>query len=212
MKVKATWYFDFISPFAYLQWRRLQRLGIEGLTLRPVLFAGLLDHFGHKGPAEIPSKRAFTYRQVLWRAAIDGVTLTFPPAHPFNPLPALRLCVAAGSTPEVVELVFHHLWEQGGTLDRPEDLEALGRRLGIGNVDVALASNWVRSSLRANFTCALQDGVFGVPTLVHEGLLFWGDDATPMFLDYLRDPAAYQSAAMARAVELPVGAMRAAAG
>ena len=45
----------------------------------------------------MPGKREFTYRFVQWQAERAGVTLRFPPAHPFNPLAALRLCIAAGS-------------------------------------------------------------------------------------------------------------------
>lgn len=53
----ADWYFDFISPFAYLQFVRLGELAGARLRLRPVLFAGLLQHWGQLGPAEIPAKR-----------------------------------------------------------------------------------------------------------------------------------------------------------
>ena len=94
-----TWYFDVISPFAWLQWPTIQRIAAERpVQLRPILFAGLLDRLGNKGPAEIPAKRRFTYRHALWRARQKGLLLQFPPSHPFNPLPALRLCVAAGAT------------------------------------------------------------------------------------------------------------------
>ena len=74
---------------------------------RPVLFAALLDAHGQKGPAEIPAKRAFTYRFV--RLAGDGSSASrssFPPEHPFNPLPLLRLaiacdCDARGGAPDL---------------------------------------------------------------------------------------------------------------
>ena len=57
------WIYDVISPFAYLALPELARLP-EGIELKavPVLFAGLLEHFGQRGPAEIPSKRRFTSR------------------------------------------------------------------------------------------------------------------------------------------------------
>ena len=65
----ADWYFDFVSPFAYLQSEQLAALAPRiAVRYKPVLFAGLLDANGHKGPAEIPAKRAFTYRFVLWQA------------------------------------------------------------------------------------------------------------------------------------------------
>src|SRR5688572_7819067 len=96
------WYFDFISPFSYLHWQKVRALP-EAPTPVPIVFGAVLATHGQKGPAEIPGKREFTYRHVLWQARDEGVTLRFPPAHPFNSLAALRLCVAAGSTPQAVD-------------------------------------------------------------------------------------------------------------
>ena len=91
----ADWYFDFVSPFAYLQSEQLPTLAPRlAVRYRPVLFAGLLEAAGQKGPAEIATKRAFTYRFVVWQAKRLGIPLKFPPAHPFNPLPFLRLALA----------------------------------------------------------------------------------------------------------------------
>ena len=91
----ADWYFDVISPFAYLQFMQLDKVTDRAeLTLKPVLFAGLLNANGQKGPAEIPSKRLFTYQMVTWIAKKRGVPFKKPDAHPFNPICALRLCIA----------------------------------------------------------------------------------------------------------------------
>src|SRR5207249_4672726 len=89
------WYFDFISPYSYLQLEQMPRWP-EGVVLvaKPILFAALLDHWGQKGPAEIPVKRAFTYSQVQWLGDRAGIPFRFPPRHPFNPVSVLRLAVA----------------------------------------------------------------------------------------------------------------------
>lgn len=208
MDVNAAWYFDFVSPFAYLQWRRFERQGVRGLQHLPILFAGLLDQLGTKGPAEIASKRTFTYRHVIWRAQQDKVKLTFPPAHPFNPLPALRLCIAAGATTAAVDTVFRHLWQEGNAIETPQEVDAMARRLGFSDAHAALADRTAASKLRENFARAREDGVFGVPTIVCNGHLFWGDDATGMFLDYLRDPEAFDSGPLGRIAHLPVGRSR----
>ena len=94
------WYFDFISPFAYLASASLQRLpeSVE-LRLHPILFAGLLKHHETKGPAEIPSMRRFTFRHIRWLADRHHIELKPPPAHPFNPLPLLRLAIALDADP-----------------------------------------------------------------------------------------------------------------
>jgi 2-hydroxychromene-2-carboxylate isomerase len=62
-------WFDAISPYACLAFERLPQV-IAGLPVvidyRPVLFGGLLGHWGQKGPAEIEPKRAWTFRHVAW--------------------------------------------------------------------------------------------------------------------------------------------------
>ena len=126
----ARWYFDFISPFSYLHWQKVKALP-EAVVPVPIVFGAVLAACGQKGPAEIPGKREFTYRHVLWQARQEGVVLRFPPAHPFNPLAALRLCVAAGATPAAVDAIFDWIWKEGRAGDSAEALLPLADRLGI---------------------------------------------------------------------------------
>src|SRR5687767_3540326 len=87
-------YYDFISPYSYLAWRSIHALAARhGREVEPVavLFAGLLDAHGQKGPAEIAPKRLYTFRHVLRLASAAGLPMQLPPAHPFNPLLALRV-------------------------------------------------------------------------------------------------------------------------
>ncbi len=211
--MRATWYFDFVSPYAYLQWQRIRVLS-EQLTfaLRPVLLAGLLDRHGQKGPAEIPSKRLFTYQFVAWRARQQGITLNFPPAHPFNPLAALRLCVAAGSSASAVDAIFNHLWRDGLRGDSAESLNDVSECLGFADAEQAINSAEVKNALRENFEAAIEDKVFGVPTIVKNGHLFWGGDATAMFETYLENPEMFATSEMASLENLPVGKHRRASG
>ena len=207
--MQLTWYFDFISPFSYLHWQKVKALLTEydDVTLVPIVFAAVLDACGQKGPAEIPGKREFTYRHVLWQARQEGVTLRFPPAHPFNPLAALRLAIAAGSTPEAVDSVFDWIWKQG----RPGDsIEALAPLLAALDVPAeALQADATKAALRANTDAAIAAGVYGVPTLAFEdGQLFWGNDAHDFAVAALRDPAVLADDDMQRASQLPVGLQR----
>ena len=137
--MKVAWVFDLISPYSYLAWKQLPLLpaGTE-LKLVPVLFAGLLNHHGQVGNAEIASKRRFTYRFIVWRARKLGVPLKMLPAHPFNPLSALRLVIAAGSDRRSVETAFDFVFGQGRDVAVPAVLADLGRELGIEAVEVAL--------------------------------------------------------------------------
>jgi len=202
-----TWYFDFVSPFSYLQFAAYPDLMRRpDVAIKPVLFAGLLAHWGHKGPAELPTKRRHTYRYCVWDAARRGVPFRFPPAHPFNPLHALRLAIALGAGHDVVRTIFEFIWKEGRS--PAEEWPALCERLGVADPGRLTGDAAVKGALRANVDEAIAAGVFGVPTFAVDGELFWGVDATPMFLDYLADPALFESEAMRRVDALPVAAER----
>jgi 2-hydroxychromene-2-carboxylate isomerase len=207
--MQAEWYFDFISPFSYLQLRRIVALRSElEITPIPILFGAVLSHLGTVGPAEIAGKREFTYRFVQWRAERDGVALTFPPTHPFNPIAALRLAIAAGSTWPAITAIFEHLWKHGRAGDTGEALADVGRAIGIDDVASAIGSETVKATLRTNTESAIAAGVYGVPTLHIGGELFWGEDATDMVRDYLANPHRFADETYRRLASLPEGVRR----
>lgn len=185
-------YFDVISPFACLAFEQLPQ-ALEGCSYevqyRPVLFAGLLGHWGNKGPAEIEPKRQWTFRHVAWLSHTLGVPMDTPAQHPFNPLPLLRLalaCCAPGDTPNrrVVEALMRHVWRGGADATEPQRLRALAESLAPPRDP---AGDDVKRELRAFSDEALKLGVFGVPTLAVDGRLFWGVDALPMVRAALQD-------------------------
>ncbi len=206
--MNVSWVFDVISPFSYLGLKQLDRLPAgTRVTFVPVLFGALLKHFGQLGNAEIDSKRRFTYRFVLWRARQMGVPLRFPPAHPFNPLHAMRLIVAAGSDRRAVEHVFDAVFTHGRDVSDPAVIGQIARELGVA--EASLASQDTKDALRRNTEWAMQRGVFGVPMFVIDDELFWGQDAFDMAVDYLRSPGRFIDAEMQALDALPVGVVRA---
>ena len=201
------WYFDFVSPYSYLAFKRLHELprGVA-VELRPVLFAGLLNHFGQKGPAEVPAKRRWTYRWCTWWAKSLGIPFRFPASHPFNPLHHLRLAIAAGTTPVAVGRIFDSIWTTGAEASDPAAFRALAQGLGVD--EARLAAQEVKDALKKNTDAAAARGVFGVPTYEVEGELFWGADAIGFVNAFLADPAALRNDEIRRADNLPVGAAR----
>lgn len=205
----ADWYFDFVSPFAYLQSEQLATLAPRvTVRYRPVLFAGLLEANGQKGPAEIAAKRAFTYRFVVWQAKALGIPLKFPPEHPFNPLPLLRLALACDCAPEAVQQIFRFVWRDGRLPDLPIEWAELADLVGVRDAGTRIAATEVKDALRRNTDEAIERGVFGVPTLMIGSELFWGADATAMVADYVAAGCRFDDPEFARVRELPVGAAR----
>jgi 2-hydroxychromene-2-carboxylate isomerase len=216
------WY-DPISPYAYLAFECLPQV-LMGLSVqvryRPVLFAGLLKAHGQLGPAEIPGKRDWTYRQVLWLARQHGVALDLPASHPFNPLPLLRMGLAT-ATPEapgetsryVAEQLFRHVWRGGRDAADPSRLGELQARLQ--DHMVLRGQPWpgadgpeVKAQLRANTEQAIATGLFGVPTLVTGGKAFWGLDALPMLRAWLDGDDWFGQGHWDAAARMPAGVSR----
>jgi 2-hydroxychromene-2-carboxylate isomerase len=189
---RITCFLDPISPFAHLAFMRWPEV-LAGqsyeMEIRPVLFGALLKALDNKGPAEIEPKRQWTFRHVAWLAQQHGIRLEVPAMHPFNPLPLLRLLVAAGASRRHTEHVLRHVWEGGA------DAVDVGR---LAELKTALApardpdGDEVKAELRANTDAALAAGVFGVPSFVLDGRVFWGLDALPMLRDALAGGAWFE--------------------
>ena len=207
---KVDWYFDFISPFAYLQFSQFKKFeGELDITIHPILFGALLKHWGQLGPAEIVPKRVFTYRFFKWKADRMEVEYIMPPSHPFNPLPALLTCIAGNSTFEVTQEIFNIIYKQGW---QPDQKEGIVKLEAIASKHTSHHSNLDEKSLkkilRSNTSKAIKNGVFGVPTFVVEGQVFWGGDASDMMLDFIKNPGLFSSEEMKRISSMPMGLMR----
>ena len=101
----------------------------------PVLFAALLDAHGTKGPAEIPAKRVYTYRDAYRKAHRLGLpTLRPPPSHPFNPLLALRVAslpLARVDQRRLIDALFAATWTLGTGIEAPDAVAAAARAAGL---------------------------------------------------------------------------------
>ena len=193
---QLTFYLDFISPYAYLAFHALPK-ALEGLSYQvryqPILFGAVLQHHGQLGPAEIPAKRLWTYRQVLWLAQQQGCTLRMPASHPYNPLGLLRLATAcdAQGRPNryVCQQLFEHVWGEGLEATDLQRQAVLQERLAPSRDP---SSDEVKAQLREATQAAIDAGVFGVPSILVDDKLFWGQDAWPMLRDYLMAGSWYQ--------------------
>jgi 2-hydroxychromene-2-carboxylate isomerase len=207
--MSGIWYFDVVSPFAYLALGEIEGLSARmPITFRPVLFGAILGHWGQLGPAEIAPKRVHTYRTCLWTARRDGIAFRFPPSHPFNPLQLLRLLTALDGRPDAVRLVFDLIWREGRDPRAPDTLQMLRERLDIADLDRLIEASDAKAKLRRETDAAVAAGVFGVPTLVLGTQSFWGADAMPMARAYLADPHLFEDEEMRRLDALPKGTER----
>ena len=205
MTVSVDWYFDFVSPYSYICLHRLRDIPAP-IIYKPVLFAGLLNHFGQKGPAEIPAKRKWTYRWCHWWAKELGIPFRFPASHPFNPLQHLRLALACESSPEAVRCIFDSIWVSGKEATDAARFSKLCEELKVN--PQRLGDPGIKDLLRKNTEEAAARGVFGVPSFVADGEVFWGADAIEFLKAFLADRAVLRNEEMRRLEALPFAAAR----
>ena len=206
---QITFYLDFISPYAYLAFAQLPK-ALEGVSYsvryKPVALGVLLRHHGSLGPAEIPAKRDWTYRHVLWLAHSLGLPLEMPAQHPFNPMPLLRLAVGTDDqglpNRYVCETLFRHVWQGGADAVDPARLQAVTAALAPAR---EATDETVKAQLKAHTSDAIAQNCFGVPAFAVDDKLFWGLDALPMLRAYLEGDAWIADANWNKPLNLPSG-------
>lgn len=193
MKRTIGFYFDYVSPYAYLASTQIraiaERHGAE-VEAVPVLFAAMLASTGSRGPAEIPVRRDYMVRDVIRLARFLEVPIAPPATHPFNPLAALRFTHAVEDAADrwrLIEALFRAAWVQGRRIDDPRVVAAIAMDEGL-DADALAAratSDDVKTKLRGVTDAAIAQGAFGVPTMIVEGELFWGVDSLHLLERYL---------------------------
>ncbi len=199
-------YFDYVSPFSYILNEQLHRLPSDAdVQYVPVLFAGLLKHWGNVGPVDIERKKLFTYRMSTWVASNLGVKFHTPPSHPFNPLPYLRLSIAMNNDEKVITNLFRAIWTQNIDPATVEGRNAIWCEIGIENVEKKITDVSIKNALIKNTQEATSTGIFGVPTLMIDDQMFWGLDSLDFLLDYLSDSDLFQTEEMKRLESIRYG-------
>ncbi len=183
-------WFDYISHNAYLAWHGLNQLAqaheLEIIS-QPVVFAGLLNHYGTKGPAELPAKSQWMLKNVLRKAQRANVPIAPPASHPFNPLLSLRATLALENTQQrnaFVDQMFRAVWADSLNPSAPETIAQCAKELELDSSTLlTLASDPdIKDALHDQTRAAINQGVFGVPSMLLDGELFWGYDD----LEFLR--------------------------
>jgi 2-hydroxychromene-2-carboxylate isomerase len=205
-------YFDYISPYSFLAWRKIGELTNRyNLNLKPVpvLFGAILSHWDTRGPAEIEPKREYTYKDIVRSAARDKIKLQFPPAHPFNPLLALRATCIMENHPKYyfsfITSLFEACWIQSRDLANEEFILDILNLHGIRNGSELLKSEPVKKSLKDKTEEAVLRGVFGVPAMIADSELFWGNDRLEFLENYLKGEDPVSPAQLKHLINLPRG-------
>ncbi len=193
MARNLSYYFSLVSPWAYLGHAELGRIAQTRdvvIDYRPV---NLMDLFPETGGLPLPKRHPSrqTYRLVemqRWREARDVPLVLKPKFWPFDFKLADRAMLMAGGLADqnavhlLVAFAFRAVWVEERNLADEATLAEVATAAGFdaGKLIEAARSDAAGIAYAANFERARQDGVFGSPSYVLDGEVFWGQDRLGM--------------------------------
>jgi 2-hydroxychromene-2-carboxylate isomerase len=180
---QAVFYYDLMSPYAYLTAERLDRVLPRPVRWQPVLLGGLFKLTGRSSWALGDyERRRRGMAEIERRAREYGVPpLRWPDPWPSSSLHAMRAAIYArhtGREREFASAAYAVAFAEGNDLAELRHVLAAADRAGLAprEVEAAIADDAVKGELRTVTDEAHARGVFGVPSLAVGEELFWGDD------------------------------------
>jgi 2-hydroxychromene-2-carboxylate isomerase len=179
-------WFEFASTYSYPAAMRIETLaGRAGVAIawRPFLLGPIFQAQGwNDSPFNLyPAKGRYMWRDLERLCEKHGLPYARPTIFPQRSIFAARLALAAIDEPWLPALVrgiYVANFAEGADLSAPDTLTRVLE--GLGQTPAAwldrAQSQPVKDALRANTEGAQALGVFGAPTFLAQGEVFWGGD------------------------------------
>ena len=193
MQKNVSFYFDFGSPAAYLAYTQLPKLAAETgarIDLKPILLGGIFQATGNRPPISVPLKGQYLFTDLNRFAKRYGVVFNMNPHFPINTLNLMRADIGLQiqNDPRLQkyrDAIFAAIWVDQQNMNDPGTVGSVLAKAGFDPLAVvALASDQgVKDALKNATQEAVEHGVFGAPSFIVDGELFWGQDR----LDFVRE-------------------------
>ncbi len=198
--VEIEFWYEFASPYAYLAATRLDRL-VAGTPLRPVWRPLLLGPIfarrpGHASPFQepAPAEAAYRRRDAERCAVAQGTVLRWPSHYPRSSLLAARVALLGGDEGWIVPFsraVYHASFVEDRDIAATATVGDILE--GMGLPAAAIIARATRPEHKARLAAAVEEavakGIFGAPSLVAAGEVFWGNDRMEQAIDWALHPA-----------------------
>ncbi len=186
MSASIDFYFDFSSSYSYIAQAQLSRLAEQhrwDIRWKPIALGAVFKSRGQMPPNPNDPKGAYIWHDVVRCAAEAGLDYTWPEPFPFNGIPAARIFyVLARDDRQQAEAwaraVFNASFAEGRDCSDPAVLADVADSLGHDGQRLleATRDDNVKQILKDVTTEAMENGVFGAPTFIVGGEMFWGAD------------------------------------
>jgi len=188
-----SFYFDFVSPYAYLSFKRVVRNAkYYDLVLEPwpVDLAALKLMAGNTGPAtrDIPIKLKHLRVDMQRWASLSGLPLTPPQGYGSGRLnKGAFFALDQGQAIPYIHAAWALVWGQGWAMNDDATLKEAARGMGWDDqrFQAYVSSEEAALRLEESTRLAHERGVFGVPSLLLDDEMWWGNDRLALFEAYL---------------------------
>ena len=187
MTKSIDFYFDIISPYAYLAYKQLSSL--ENLkkikfNYKPILLGGLHKLAGITAPAFNEFKMKNMKNDCNLIASKKNIKFQWNDKFPINTLKIMRgyLSVNEEKKDIYLETFFNAYWRDNIDLENIDEIKNLLKKIDIdtNNFFNDLEDIKIKEKLKEITNSAFEKEVFGAPTFIVNNKLFWGQDR----LDY----------------------------
>ena len=187
MSERATFYYDFSSPYAYLAAERISGLfaeaELEQPQWQPISFGHVLKVSGRR-PWSFEDDRSADFSEIQRRADERGLPqVRYPDGWPvenysLNPIRAAIYAKESGRVVSFSLACFRQVFAAGRDMSDVDNvlLAAAACELHPNAVIKGIETKSVKDKLRSATEEALARGIEGIPTVAVGDRLFWGDD------------------------------------
>jgi len=188
MSKSLDFYFDFSSPYGYLASTRIEAIAGKhdrSVNWHPVLLGAIFKVSGQAPLTSYPLKGDYALHDFNRAAREHNTPYKHPEKFPVGAVAASRACCWLRTSEEnqdkltpFVHGVFKAYYVEGRDITQVDEVLAIATQLGIDKdaLSEALGDQSIKDALRESIESAMAIGVFGSPTTVIDGELFWGSD------------------------------------
>ena len=183
-------YFDIISPYAYIAYKKILKIKDINFKLKPILLGGLHNLAGITAPAFNKYKMKNMQNDCELVAKKNNISFKWNTKFPINTLNIMRgyLCVKDNKKEEYLNNFFEAYWKEDLDLSNEENIKILLKKLKIDEHDFfnLIKNQDTKDKLKQFTQEAFEKEVFGAPTFIVNNKIFWGQDRLEYALDEIK--------------------------
>ena len=184
-------YFDIISPYAYIAYKKILKINNFNFKLKPILLGGLHNLAGITAPAFNKYKMKNMQNDCELVAKKNNINFKWNSKFPINSLSIMRgyLCVNDNKKEEYLNSFFGAYWKEDIDLSNEENIKIILKKLKIDENDFfnSIGNQDIKDKLKELTQEAFKKEVFGAPTFIVNNKIFWGQDRLEYALDEVKN-------------------------